>query len=181
MRDRAEDFRSEGRPVFREWLHKAAPGFSILTECGLGVGQIAFEHDGRSIVERMGERRRAVDPVQSVICERKRAEKGRAHSKRVNGGAEIVKYLKTGSAYYAPSAAFTEMVEAILKDKKKILPCAVYLEGEYGIKGLFVGVPAKIGSNGVEKIIEIKLTSDEQAALQRSAGAVQELVAVIGV
>ncbi len=98
-----------------------------------------------------------------------------------DGGAEIVKYLKTGSAYYAPSAAFTEMVEAILKDKKKILPCAVYLEGEYGIKGLFVGVPAKIGTNGVEKIIEIKLTADENAALQRSAGAVKELVAVIGV
>jgi malate dehydrogenase len=73
------------------------------------------------------------------------------------------------------------MVEAILKDKKKILPCAVYLQGEYGIKGLFVGVPAKIGTNGVEKIIEIKLTADEQAALQRSAGAVKELVAVIGV
>ena len=87
-----------------------------------------------------------------------------------DGGAEIVKYLKTGSAYYAPSAAFTEMVEAILKDKKKILPCAVYLEGEYGINGLFVGVPAKIGTNGVEKVIEIKLTADEQAALQRSAG-----------
>jgi malate dehydrogenase len=98
-----------------------------------------------------------------------------------DGGAEIVKYLKTGSAYYAPSAAFTEMVEAILKDKKKILPCAIYLQGEYGINGLFVGVPAKIGSGGVEKIIEIKLTADEQAALQRSAGAVKELVAVIGV
>jgi malate dehydrogenase len=98
-----------------------------------------------------------------------------------DGGAEIVKYLKTGSAYYAPSSAFTEMVEAILKDKKKILPCAVYLKGEYGIDGLFVGVPVKLGSKGVEKIIEIKLTADEQAALQRSAGAVKELVAVIGV
>ncbi len=98
-----------------------------------------------------------------------------------DGGAEIVKYLKTGSAYYAPSSAFTEMVEAILKDKKKILPCAVYLEGEYGISGLFVGVPVKLGANGVEKIIEIKLTAEEQAALQRSAGAVKELVAVIGV
>src|SRR3954468_15464095 len=85
-----------------------------------------------------------------------------------DGGAEIVKYLKTGSAFYAPSAAATEMVEAILKDKKKILPCAAYLEGEYGIKGLFVGVPAKIGEKGVEKIIEIKLTADENAALQRS-------------
>jgi malate dehydrogenase len=98
-----------------------------------------------------------------------------------NGGAEIVKYLKTGSAYYAPSAAATEMVEAILKDKKKILPCAAYLEGEYGINGLFVGVPCKLGAKGLEKIIEIKLTAEEQAALQKSAGAVQELVKVIGV
>src|SRR3954465_15896133 len=98
-----------------------------------------------------------------------------------DGGAEIVKYLKTGSAYYAPSAAFTEMVEAILKDKKKILPCAIYLQGEHGINGLFVGVPVKLGSAGVEKIIEIKLTADEQAQLERSAGAVKELVAVIGV
>ncbi len=98
-----------------------------------------------------------------------------------DGGAEIVKYLKTGSAYYAPSAAVTEMVESILKDKKKILPCAVHLEGEYGINGLFVGVPVKLGSNGVEQIIEIKLTADEKAELERSAGAVKELVAVIGV
>jgi malate dehydrogenase len=98
-----------------------------------------------------------------------------------NGGAEIVKYLKTGSAYYAPSAAATEMVEAILKDKKKILPCAAYLEGEYGINGLFVGVPCKLGAKGLEKIIEIKLTPEEQAALKKSAGAVEELVKVIGV
>ena len=98
-----------------------------------------------------------------------------------DGGAEIVKYLKTGSAYYAPSAAVAEMVEAILKDKKKILPCAAYLEGEYGIKGLYVGVPVKLGSKGIEKIIEIKLTPDEQAALNKSADAVKELVAVIGV
>src|SRR5436309_4271122 len=98
-----------------------------------------------------------------------------------NGGAEIVKYLKTGSAYYAPSAAATEMVEAILKDKKKILPCAAYLEGEYGIKGLFVGVPCKLGAKGLEQIIEIKLTAEEQAALQKSADAVKELVNVIGV
>jgi malate dehydrogenase len=98
-----------------------------------------------------------------------------------DGGAEIVKYLKTGSAYYAPSAAFTEMVEAILKDKKKILPCAAYLNGEYGIEGLFVGVPCKLGSKGIEQIIEIKLSSDEQEALEKSAGAVKELVAVIGV
>ena len=98
-----------------------------------------------------------------------------------NGGAEIVKYLKTGSAYYAPSAAATEMVEAILKDKKKILPCAAYLEGEYGIKGLFVGVPCKLGAKGLEEIIQIKLTAEEQAALQKSADAVKELVNVIGV
>jgi malate dehydrogenase len=97
-----------------------------------------------------------------------------------DGGAEIVKYLKTGSAYYAPSAAVTEMVEAILKDKKKIVPCAAYLEGEYGINGLFVGVPCKLGSNGIEKILEIKLTPEEQAALQKSADSVKELVGVIG-
>ena len=98
-----------------------------------------------------------------------------------DGGAEIVKYLKTGSAYYAPSSATVEMVEAILKDKKKILPCAVYLQGEYGISGLFVGVPCKLGSRGLEQIIEIKLTAEEQAALQKSADAVKELCAVIGV
>jgi malate dehydrogenase len=98
-----------------------------------------------------------------------------------DGGAEIVKYLKTGSAYYAPSAATVEMVEAILKDKKKILPCAVYLQGEYGISGLYVGVPCKLGSRGLEQIIEIKLTAEEQAALQKSADAVKELCAVIGV
>jgi malate dehydrogenase len=98
-----------------------------------------------------------------------------------DGGAEIVKYLKTGSAYYAPSAAVTEMVEAILKDKKKILPCAAYLEGEYGLRGLFVGVPCKLGTRGIEQIIEIKLTPEEKAALEKSAGAVKELVGVIGV
>ncbi|HLI62896.1 MAG TPA: malate dehydrogenase [Terriglobales bacterium] len=98
-----------------------------------------------------------------------------------DGGAEIVKYLKSGSAYYAPGAATAEMVEAILKDKKKIVPCAAYLEGEYGINGLFVGVPCKLGANGIEKIIEIKLTPEENAALQKSAGAVKELTAVVGV
>jgi malate dehydrogenase len=97
-----------------------------------------------------------------------------------DGGAEIVKYLKTGSAYYAPSAAVSEMCEAILKDKHKILPCAAYLEGEYGIKGLFVGVPVKLGAKGIEQIIEIKLAPHEQAELNRSAEAVKELVAVIG-
>ena len=98
-----------------------------------------------------------------------------------DGGAEIVKLLKTGSAFYAPGAAATEMAEAILKDKKKILPCAAYLEGEYGIKGLFVGVPVKLGAKGVEQIVQIKLTADEQAALNKSAAAVKELVDIIGV
>ncbi len=93
-----------------------------------------------------------------------------------NGGAEIVGLLKTGSAYYAPASAAVEMAETILKDKKKILPCAVYLEGEYGIKDLFIGVPVKLGENGVEDIIQIKLTDDEQKALNNSAEAVKTLV-----
>jgi malate dehydrogenase len=97
------------------------------------------------------------------------------------GGAEIVNLLKTGSAYYAPSAAAVEMVEAILKDKKKILPCAVYLEGEYGIKGLFVGVPVKLGAKGVEQIIEVKLSPEDKAALDKSAASVRELTTVLGV
>ena len=97
------------------------------------------------------------------------------------GGAEIVALLKTGSAFYAPAASIAEMVEVILKDKKKILPCAVCLEGEYGIRGLFVGVPTKLGARGIEQIIEIKLTPEENAALQKSAAAVKELVEIIGV
>jgi malate dehydrogenase len=95
------------------------------------------------------------------------------------GGGEIVKYLKTGSAFYAPSAAVFEMVESILKDKKKVLPCAAFLQGEYGIKDLFVGVPCKLGAKGIEKIYEVKLTADESAALKKSADSVQELVNVI--
>src|SRR5579875_1423338 len=101
-------------------------------------------------------------------------------TRTANGGAEIVKYLKTGSAYYAPSAAAVEMVEAILKDKKKILPCAAYLQGEYGIDGLFVGVPCKLGARGIEDVIEVRLSESERAALQKSAAAVRELVAAIG-
>jgi malate dehydrogenase len=96
-----------------------------------------------------------------------------------DGGAEIVKYLKTGSAYYAPAASTVEMVESILKDKKKVLPCAAYLEGEYGISELFVGVPVKLGKEGIEKIYEIKLESAEKAALRKSADAVKELIDVI--
>jgi malate dehydrogenase len=97
------------------------------------------------------------------------------------GGAEIVALLKTGSAYYAPSSAAVEMAEAILKDKKKILPCAAYLEGEYGVNGLYVGVPCKLGKNGLEQIIEISLTAEERIALHKSAGAVKELVDVLGI
>src|SRR5213079_2426783 len=97
-----------------------------------------------------------------------------------DGGAEIVSLLKT-SAWYAPSSAIVEMVDAILNDRKKILPCAAYLEGEYGINGLYVGVPVKLGAKGIEQIIQIKLTAEEQAGLNKSAEAVKELVAVIGV
>ena len=96
------------------------------------------------------------------------------------GGAEIVSYLKT-SAWYAPASAIVEMVDAILKDRKKILPCAAYLEGEYGISGLYVGVPVKLGQGGIKQVIEINLTLEERAALQKSAAAVKELVDVIGV
>jgi malate dehydrogenase len=97
-------------------------------------------------------------------------------ARTANGGAEIVNYLKTGSAYYAPAAAAVEMVEAILKDKKKILPCAAYLDGQYGVKGLYVGVPVKLGRSGVEQVIEITLTPLEQAAFDKSAASVRELV-----
>jgi malate dehydrogenase len=97
------------------------------------------------------------------------------------GGAEIVNLLKSGSAFYAPSASVAQMVDSIVLDKKQILPCAVRLEGEYGINGLFVGVPVKLGAKGVEQIIELELTDDERAALQRSADSVKELVGVMGI
>jgi malate dehydrogenase len=97
-------------------------------------------------------------------------------ARTANGGAEIVNFLKTGSAYYAPAASAVEMVEAILKDKHKILPCAAYLDGQYGVRGLYVGVPVKLGRRGVEQIVEITLTSAEQAAFDKSAAAVRELV-----
>jgi len=96
-----------------------------------------------------------------------------------NGGAEIVGLLKTGSAFYAPASAAVEMAESILKDKKKILPCAAYLEGEYGINDLFMGVPVKLGTNGIEEIIEISLTEEEKAAFEKSADAVRELKTVL--
>jgi malate dehydrogenase len=96
-----------------------------------------------------------------------------------NGGAEIVALLKTGSAYYAPSAAVEQMVEAIIFDRKAVLPCAALLEGEYGIRGLFVGVPVKLGAGGVEQVVQVKLTPEEDAALKKSAAAVRELVDVM--
>src|SRR5467141_2685790 len=96
-----------------------------------------------------------------------------------NGGAEIVKHLKTGSAYYAPSAGAVQMAEAIVNDQRRILPCAAGLEGEYGMNGLFLGVPCKLGKNGLEKVIEVELTPDEKAALQKSADAVREPMAAI--
>ncbi len=96
-----------------------------------------------------------------------------------NGGAEIVKYLKTGSAYYAPSSGAVQMVEAIVKDQKRILPCAAWLTGEYGYRDLFLGVPCKLGRRGLEQVLEVTLTADEKAALGKSADAVRELIAVI--
>ena len=96
-----------------------------------------------------------------------------------NGGAEIVGLLKTGSAYYAPASAAVEMAESILKDKKKVLPCAAYLQGEYGLQDLFIGVPVKLGSTGIEEVVEIQLTDEEKTALNKSAAAVQELKEVL--
>ena len=101
-------------------------------------------------------------------------------TRTANGGAEIVKLLGTGSTFYAPGSAVVEMVDAMLKDKKKILPCAVFLQGEYGIRDLFVGVPVKLGAAGAEQVIEIALQADEQAALNKSAAAVKELVDILG-
>ena len=96
-----------------------------------------------------------------------------------NGGAEIVAFLKTGSAYYAPSAAVVQMVAAIARDKKRVLPCAAWLEGEYGLSGIYCGVPCKLGRKGLEQILEVKLAAEEQAALKKSADAVKETMAAV--
>ena len=96
-----------------------------------------------------------------------------------NGGAEIVSLLKTGSAYYAPAAAATQMAEAIVKDKKRILPCSAWLQGEFGMRDLFLGVPCKLGRDGLMQVIEVELTNDERAALQKSADAVKETMALL--
>ena len=102
-----------------------------------------------------------------------REEVDRLIKRTRDGGAEIVNYLKTGSAYYAPSSAITQMVESIVRNKKRILPCAAWLTGQYGINDLYVGVPVKLGRRGVEQVIEIELTPEERAALHRSADEVR--------
>ena len=115
-------------------------------------------------------------PVTSLIAEQRLSE---IVQRTRDGGAEIVGLLKTGSAYYAPSASIVQMVESILLDRKLILPCTAYLTGQYGINGLYVGVPVKLGAGGVEEIVEFDLTAEEQAALCRSADSVRELVEVM--
>ncbi len=115
-------------------------------------------------------------PVTQVLPE---ATVSKIVERTVKGGGEIVALLKTGSAFYAPSAGVAQMVDAIVLDKKQILPCAAYLDGEYGVKGVFVGVPAKLGKNGMEQIIEVKLTAEEEAALKKSADAVRELIDIM--
>ncbi len=97
-----------------------------------------------------------------------------------DGGAEVVKLLKSGSAYYAPSASICEMVDSIVLDQKRVLPCAALLAGEYGLRGLYMGVPCRLGSGGLEEVIQIDLSAEERAELERSAGAVRELIAVMG-
>ncbi len=108
-----------------------------------------------------------------------RAALGKIVERTRNGGAEIVSYLKTGSAYYAPSAAVVQMVEAIVRDKKRVLPCAAWLEGEYGLSGMYCGVPCKLGRQGIEQVIEVKLSAEEQAALEKSAAAVKETMQAV--
>ncbi|MCJ7521839.1 MAG: malate dehydrogenase [Dehalococcoidia bacterium] len=115
-------------------------------------------------------------PINQVLPE---ATVSKIVERTVKGGGEIVALLKTGSAFYAPSAGVAQMVDAIVLDKKQILPCAAYLEGEYGINGVFMGVPAKLGKDGIEEIIEIKLTPDEDAAMRKSADAVRELLQIM--
>ena len=131
---------------------------------------------GDSMVPVVGTTTIGGTPVAKLIPEKRLDE---IVQRTRDGGAEIISFLKTGSAYYAPSAAITQMVEAMLLDKRDILPCTAYLEGQYGIDGLYVGVPVTLGAGGVEEIIEFDLTPDELAALQKSADAVRELVEVM--
>jgi malate dehydrogenase len=117
-------------------------------------------------------------PITELIA----ADKIKAMVERTrDGGAEIVKYLKTGSAYYAPGSSITQMVQSIVRDEKRVLPCPVFLDGEYGIKGIFMGVPCVLGSSGVEKILELKLSGDEQALMNKSAEGVKKSVAQLKV
>jgi malate dehydrogenase len=131
---------------------------------------------GDSMVPLIGSTTAGGVPVSELIP---RARLDEIVKRTQNGGAEIVALLKTGSAYYAPSAAVEQMVEAIVFDRKAVLPCAALLEGEYGINGLFVGVPVKLGASGVEQVVQVKLTPEEDAALKKSAAAVRELVDVM--
>ena len=148
-------------------------------ELGVSVDSITawvLGGHGDTMVPVVGSTTVGGQPVADLIAPERLAE---IVKRTQDGGAEIVGLLKTGSAYYAPSAAVVQMVEAVLLDKKQILPCTTYLEGEYGIDGLFVGVPVKLGAGGVEQVIEFDLTPGEKAALEYSAGAVRELVEVM--
>ena len=148
-------------------------------ELGVSVDSITawvLGGHGDTMVPVVGSTTIGGQPVADLIAPERLAE---IVKRTQDGGAEIVGLLKTGSAYYAPSAAVVQMVEAVLLDKKQILPCTTYLEGEYGIDGLFVGVPVKLGAGGVEQVIEFDLTPGEKAALEYSAGAVRELVEVM--
>ena len=151
----------------------------LAMELGVSVKSIdawVLGGHGDSMVPVVGSTIAGGQPVSRLIPSGRLAE---IVKRTQDGGAEIVNYLKTGSAYYAPSAAIVQMVESIIFDEKQTLPCTAYLEGEYDIDGLFVGVPVKLGANGVEEVIEFDLTDQESAALQRSAAAVRELVDVM--
>ena len=148
-------------------------------ELGVSVDSITawvLGGHGDTMVPVVGSTTVGGQPVADLIAADRLAE---IVKRTQDGGAEIVGLLKTGSAYYAPSAAVVQMVEAVLLDKKEVLPCTTYLEGEYGIDGLFMGVPVKLGAGGVEEVIEFDLTTDEKAALDYSANAVRELVEVM--
>jgi malate dehydrogenase len=116
-------------------------------------------------------------PVTELIAAERLAE---IVQRTRDGGAEVVKLLKSGSAYYAPSAAVSEMVDSIVHDQKRVLPCAALLQGEYGLEGLYMGVPCRLGAGGLEEVLQITLDADEQAQLRRSADAVRELIGVMG-
>ena len=151
----------------------------LAQELGVSVNSVSayvLGGHGDTMVPVVGSTNVAGTPVSKLI-DPKRLEKIVQRAR--DGGAEIVNYLKTGSAFYAPSASIVQMVEAILLDKKEILPCTSYLQGQYGINDLYVGVPVKLGAHGVEEIVELDLNDDELTALRKSAEAVQELVEVM--